>query len=103
MRPATRRQRGAVLRALPVSRWSRICRSGLVARLQVRMRSSGSCWMLAKPGRDCHSRGMTGRLLCRLRIHRWRVQRNAENVVFRECSRCGKLWEEVMAMKYRPM
>ncbi len=46
---------------------------------------------------------MTGRLLCRLRIHRWRVQRNAENVVFSECSRCGKLWEEVMAMKYRPM
>jgi hypothetical protein len=45
---------------------------------------------------------MTGRLLCRLRIHRWRVQRNAENEVFRECSRCGKIWDEVMAMKYAP-
>ena len=58
--------------------------------------------LVAERCRECHSRGMTGKLLCRLHIHRWRVQRNADKA-FRECSRCGKLWEEINAMKYRPM
>jgi Prophage protein (DUF1660) len=33
---------------------------------------------------------MAGRMLCRLRLHKWTERKNSDNETYYQCSRCGK-------------